>query len=100
MTTTNYVTRAIDRLRELLPDCEFDLLRFYGLLVLTKGTQTTLGDVHDAWACWRAVTKPDHKLLVPDGELSFSDAEKDLEYVLGIRQVAAEMALSKEPHPA
>lgn len=100
MADTNYVQRAVNRLGELLDDCEYDLLRFYALLVLVKGTQTTLADVHDAWGCWRAVTKPSHAMLVPADELDFKAAQQDFDYTMAIRQVAAEMALSKDPHPA
>jgi hypothetical protein len=90
---SNYVQRVIDRLAEEFPTCEFDLLRFYSLLVLTKGTQTTLADVHDAWGCWRAVTRPGHEKLVEFEKLTPLDAERDLKYVVAIRNLAAELQL-------
>lgn len=97
---SNYVQEVIDRLVEELPGCEFDLLRFYSLLVLTKGAQTTLADVHDAWGCWRAVTRPGHPKLIEFEQLTSLDAEKDLKYVVAIRNLAAEIQLRKERETA
>lgn len=77
---TNYVSRVLVQLAEALPDCDDDLLRLYTLLALTKGTATTLRDVHDAWAVWRNATNPEHRSLVDFEELDHTVQELDRPY--------------------
>lgn len=88
----NYIDYITSRLAARLDDCPADLLRFYALLVLTEGVNTTLEDVHSAWACWRVATKPDHRSLVPFGDLTPEVQELDRKYMTAIHQVAAETA--------
>ena len=87
----SYIDDITDRLSERVHDCPDDLLRFYALLVLTQGPCTSLEDVHDAWACWRAATMPGHKSLVPFGDLTPEVQELDRPYMDAIREVATEM---------
>lgn len=91
----SYVTDITGRLADRLPDCPPELLRLYALLVLTTGPETTLEDVHDAWACWREGTRPDHKSLVPFAGLAPEVQELDRPYMDAIRSVAAEVAAEK-----
>lgn len=84
----NYVDTTITALAAELPDCDFGLLRLYALLVFTCGTETTLEDVHDAWAVWRASTRPDHPALVPFDQLTPDVQALDGKYADAIRKVA------------
>ena len=88
MSAMNYIAVITGRLAAMLPDCPPDLLRLYALLVLTTGTETTLENVHDAWACYRDATRPDHPSLVPFGELTPDVQELDRNYAHAIREVA------------
>lgn len=65
----NYVRSAIGRLNQECPKLDQVLTRLYALLVLVKGEETTLKDVHDAWSVWRDVTHPTHPSLVPFDQL-------------------------------
>ena len=86
----SYITDITDNLTSAgLDDCPPDLLRHYALLVLTVGADTALVDVHDAWACWREATRPDHPSLVPFGDLTPEVQELDRKYMDAIRKVAA-----------
>lgn len=81
MPKVNYVQNAIDTLADLLPGCDPDLLKLYALLTLTLGGGTRLEDVHDAWAVWRNTTDPNHRSLVPFGDLSLEVQELDRKYM-------------------
>lgn len=89
----SYVSETIEALRAGLGPADgsdTELLRFYALLVHTSGINTTLEDVHTAWALWREQTKPDHAGLVPFEQLSDEVVEYDRPYRDLIRHVAAE----------
>lgn len=88
---SNYVQDVVDRLARRLPGQDDAVLRLYALLVLTLGVHTSLRDVHDAWAVWRSVTKPDHPDLVRFEGLSPEVQAYDQKYALAIREVAAEL---------
>lgn len=87
-----YVDSVTDALNHMIPAIPVELLRYYVLLVLVKGTATSLEDVHDAWAMWRIDTRPDHPALVPFEELTPEVQGYDREYRDAIRRVAAERA--------
>ena len=72
---------------------ESDLLDLYVLLVLTKGPNTQLIDVHDAWSVWRNKTMPEHKSLIPFSELAPAVQELDREYTDAIIATAYELAI-------
>ncbi len=91
---SNYIGEITSRLAVWLPDCPPELLRLYALLVLVQGHCTSLEDVHDAWACWRAATRPDHPALIPFADLSPEVQELDRKYMEAIHLVAAEVAAS------
>ncbi len=84
----SYITDITGRLEAELSDCPPDLLRLYALLALTTGTGTTLENVHDAWACWRVATRPDHPSLVPFADLASEVQELDRKYMMAIREAA------------
>jgi hypothetical protein len=84
----NYIQRITATFNEECPGLEDELVQLYVLLALTKGTDTTLGDVHDAWALWRNVTAPGHKSLVAFGELSREVQDLDSEYQKAIHRTA------------
>ena len=60
----------------------------YTLLVLAKGTDTTMEDVHDACAILANPKRPDHKSLIPFWELSHEVQELDRKYMESIHRVA------------
>lgn len=75
----------LDKARRLITaqnkDIKGSLLELYALLVLTTRSETTLANIHDAWAVATAETNPKHKSLVPFSELSDEDKEKDQLYL-------------------
>lgn len=91
----NYFAEIVQALKGLLPDCDDQLCSFYALLVVTTGTLTTLKDVHDAWAAWRNLTKPDHKSLIPFDDLSKDVQALDAPYRDAIVQVAMDRILKE-----
>lgn len=84
----NYVQIALGRLYDKLPDLDPELAQLYALLAMTTGTQTTLRDVHEAWALWRNTTNPGHRSLIPFHELSHEVRELDRPYCDAIIEVA------------
>jgi len=98
----NYLMKTVDRLRELAAEhggkiADDRLAAAYALLVHTTGQGTTLANVHDAWATWRAFSdRPDHVDLVPFELLSNETIEYDRKYRDIIRQVAAELEVTRE----
>lgn len=84
---TNYVQGALDALNKRT-DVPPELARLYALLALVKGEDTTLEDVHDAWAIWANIDRPHHKSLVPFDMLTEDVQELDEPYRHAIVQVA------------
>lgn len=80
----------VDHIREQIaarePDLDPALLDLYTLLALTTGANTSMENVHDAWALWRSRTQPDHPSLVPFEELSEETQELDRPYAEAIAQ--------------
>ncbi len=85
----NYIQNVIDDLNELIPGYPPELIDLYALLVLTRGKETTLEDVHDAWAIWKNRIKPNHKSLIPFDELKFEIQERDRKFMVAIHTVAS-----------
>lgn len=88
----NYVQQVIRELAKRLPDCEMDLIDLYALLALSRGADTTLKDVHDAWSLWRNTSKPDHQSLIPFDQLTPDVQELDRQYQLAIHEAAKAVA--------
>lgn len=79
------------------------LQNVYALLVLVKGENVTLKDVHDAWAVninqsWDFEQFGNHYSLVPYDELKKETQEKDQKYVDAIKAVAKELSDERERH--
>ena len=75
--------------QELMKDgISADYANLYALLVLVKGTGTTMEDVHDAWSVLTNPKRPDHKSLIPFAELSEEVQELDRKYMDSIHRVA------------
>lgn len=66
------------------------LYDLYALLCLTKGTNTTNQDVHDAWSIWQNKINPKHHSLRPFSELTPEVQALDTPYRNAIRTVAKE----------
>lgn len=92
----NYAADALDRLHNHLPDEHDELLRAYALLVLVKGEEVTLADVHDAWSLWLSRTEPDHHSIVDFDELSPGVQELNRPYAEAIAEVAREIMSFQE----
>lgn len=65
-----------------------NLLELYTLLILVKGEDTTLSDVHDAWSIDKNRTFPKHWSIVPFEKLSKETQEKDQYYLDIIKSVS------------
>lgn len=72
---------------QLLPGQEI----IYALLLRVAGLNTTAENVHDGWAAWRLLCRPDntHKDLIPYDELNSATRILDEPYAAAIREVAA-----------
>ena len=68
---------------------------FYTLLVLTTGENTTLEDVHNAWACKTNRHYKLHPSLVPFNELSKEVQDKDIPYQQEIIETAKQIKLGE-----
>lgn len=89
----NYIDYRAKTIGELCGmDCcnaqDMQLLRIYAVLSFTKGLNTTLKDVHDAWSAWRADTEPDHKSLVHFHKLTYDVQQLDAPYCEAIRKAS------------
>ena len=87
----NYLDAIVAALDEKLPGHRPELLRFYALLVLTTGIDTTLENVHDAWSAWQTATRPEHRSLIPFNELTLEVRELDRPYMEAIVSVASDL---------
>lgn len=86
----NYVQRAQDDLRELLPDCEPELIRLYSLLALSNfPEEISTQDVHNAWAVWANRATINHPALVPFWELTFTVQRTYQAYRNAIREASS-----------
>lgn len=91
---TPYITPIIEALKAKM-DIDSPLLaRLYALLVLSKGTETTMEDVHDAWSLWYEAGdgRRDHRSLMPFGQLPPPVQEYDRKYMEIIHRVSREHA--------
>jgi hypothetical protein len=87
-----YAQHALKVLNGNCPGLDPELAQLYALLALTRGTRTTLQDVHDAWAVWRCGTRPDHPSLVPFDQLTPEVQELDREYMNAIHRTARQVS--------
>lgn len=94
----NYIDELAEAVRaalpaELLPDDPDvrNLCRIYALLILTKRTEITAEDVHDAWATWTAMHDPGHESLKPFAELDAETRREDAPFLQALLAVAARL---------
>lgn len=94
-----YIDNIVERVSEDLHIKNRELSRLYALLVLTKGTEITLKDVHDAWAMsmnFRPTTEycygHEHKSIVPFDDLDPDVQIKDERFVKKLRILAKELS--------
>ncbi|MGH2802447.1 MAG: DUF7701 domain-containing protein [Thermoleophilaceae bacterium] len=80
----NYVETVRKQFNRECSGLDPALVNLYVLLVLVKGPDCTLEDVHDAWAVWRNINWPDHPSLIPFPKLSVDIQELDRKYVTAI----------------
>jgi hypothetical protein len=75
----------------ILPKTDVErLFRIYAVLVLTKGVEVTVEDVHDAWAAWECDRKPESASIVPFDQLTPRVRAMDEPFVEAIHHVARE----------
>lgn len=77
------------------PDEDLPLYRQYAVLLLAKGKEVTLEDVHNAWAAWASDHEPESRHIIPFKELSLGVQRKDQIYVDAIHEVAELMRLGE-----
>lgn len=92
---TNYIQDVVDRLNTELGTTENDpiLIHMHALLVIATGQFATEEDVHDAWACWCNLTRPEHPDLIHFDHLTPENQARDTKYVIAIRNVARALTL-------
>lgn len=90
-----YIDKVVDAVSKETGLKSSYLTRVYALLVLTKGEDITLKDVHDAWAMDMNFRKQtnycyghEHRSIVPFNELSKEVQDKDQVYVDALKRVA------------
>lgn len=67
------------------------LMDLYLLLVFTKGADTTLEDVHDAWAIAKSRTRPHHRSIIPFADLKQEVQGLDRQFVDAVVATAKEL---------
>lgn len=97
-TSETYIDKIVSKVAAECHIKNKELTRYYALLILTKQTNITLKDVHDAWAMsmnFRPVTSycygHDHKSIVPFDQLSKETQEKDANFVKRLNHIAKEL---------
>lgn len=75
------------------------LYRLYALLALTKGKDTTLEDVHDAWSTWTLDFDPDDDAIRPLDELEKFRHAYDEPYLEAIHKVSKRPKVRKTEKP-
>lgn len=88
----NYFDAVSAKLREHLPDVDIRFIRVYTLLILVKGEDTTMEDVHDAWSFVTTPQNPNHKSLIPFNNLTEEIQEYDRKYMEIIHKVSKEIS--------
>lgn len=97
-----YIDKAAELVAERTQLNNGDLVHLYTLLVLTKGTDITLKDVHDAWAVFTNFQPKtewcrghEHPSIIPFEELTYEEQEKDRKFADILRSVAEELRSSE-----
>lgn len=93
-----YIDEVIERVKQETGIKSKETLKMYALLVLVKGTDITLSDVHDGWSMvmnFKEANPPycyghEHKSIVPFDQLSADTQERDRKYVEALIKIAKE----------
>lgn len=96
MKTVTYIDEIIEEVQKETGLRDKELLKMYSLLVLVKGTNITLKDVHDAWSMWmnfKEYNPPkyyghEHLSIVPFEQLSIETQERDRKFVNALVKIA------------
>lgn len=93
----NYIDEVKNELNKHMRVGE-GLQNVYSLLVLVKGQNVTLKDVHDAWAVninqtWNHAEYGNHRSLIPFDRLSAEIQAKDQAFVDAIKATAKALGL-------
>ena len=98
MSKITYIDTIADKIATEANIKNRSLLQLYTLLVLTKGENITLEDVHDAWATsmnFRPVTPNcyghEHKSIIPFDQLSEETQNKDVKFVKKLQKIAKDL---------
>lgn len=94
-----YIDEVVEKVKERTGLKGKNLIRLYALLVLVKGENVTLEDIHDAWSMdmnFKDITPPfcyghEHRSIVPFDQLSKETQNKDREYLDALISVAKEI---------
>ena len=82
--------------QHILPDGDTRaLFRLYSLLALVKGTDVTAADVHNAWAIWMEQRDPNHRSIIPFGQLDAKTQASDEPFAEAIRAAAERLGLDE-----
>jgi len=95
----NYLQSIAERIKsgvpvEVLPSVpNTDLLfNLYAVLLLAKGNEVSMEDVHNAWAAWMCQENPSHDAIKPFVELDEKAQQQDKPFVEAITKAAQDMA--------
>lgn len=93
-----YIDKVVEKVKAESGIHNKELIKYYALLVLTKGENITCEDVHDGWAMsmnFREITPycygHDHYSLVPFDQLSKESQIKDEPFAERLRKIAKEL---------
>ena len=93
-----YIDELVEKVSKATGLKSKDYLKMYALLVLVKGEDITLEDVHDAWSAmmnFRPYNPPylghEHPSIVPFDQLSYETQQKDKKYADELIRVAIEL---------
>ena len=68
------------KIREGDSSCPEEIIYYYTQLVFTTGVNTTMENVHDAWAIWTVQSRPEHGDLIPYADTPDEVKEWDRHY--------------------
>ena len=96
---TTYIDRVYTLVQEATGLKSKETIKMYSLLVLVKGENITLSDIHDGWSMvmnFKEANPPycyghDHKSLVPFDKLSSETQARDEKYLEALKQVARKL---------
>jgi hypothetical protein len=100
-----YLDQIASKIREHIPEeCMpkgnvEELLRFYAVLVRSKGASVTYSDVHDAWSVWMVQRDRDHAALVAYEDLPPDVQEEDRIFTKAVRRAAEELGQIEGSRP-